>query len=327
MISLIKSIISLFFLFIFFRYILNAPNHMISLILAFTLSILIRSFLSINRLGWNSNGLQLFIVRVKDVWRIQKVCLAELALGVIIMSLLCMLLERDLGREISLSKAAYQIFTHLKWLDFSIIFIFSSMTLIVSIALLTSLMEVFYCKWFTRWILVPLNCIPIYIYVEIFRSLYGTRGDSDPIEYSMYGAAALLFGNLIWLFLHDYFVENIKKEMSSRHMETALAMGLKRRQYLGPRMKLMILDILRPLFLILMGGAVFVEPRFNNDYSWWPTFEGMSFKLFSHMKHLWYIDRTLIITIFFSVLIVSISLQAVVNHYKAEIDPLMRNEK
>lgn len=341
----ITVIISVVLVFIVFRRFFSS-NHLVALFWTILITMLFRRiyyFMRKNRWKWIRNGLPRFIRRgdewrrlfkdfyraTKMVWDIQKANIMELALGMVLFLALWWALGRNFGKEIPLHEVFGWVLRPQHSIDFSMIFVFAGMLIILAISLGTASVELFWpkTKMLTRWLLVPVNCVPVYIYVHLMREIYNFKIVPEPASYSIFGLAALLAGNITWLFLHEYFVENLQEEMNSLHLETFMCAGLSRLKALLPRAGLMVLEVLRPIFLCLLGAAIFVEYRFQNDQEWWLNFRGMSYGLYVYLRDLWETDRVGLLGIVFSVILMSTGLQAFINHARYKIDPELRYGK
>ena len=198
--------------------------------------------------------------------------------------------------------------------------------------LFTSITEIFIRQkriaMLIRSLMVLINCIPIYVYIELWRHIYGYHAKPNFNDYFFYGIGALIFGNAIWLYLHRYFVENLKIELMHAHFETGSALGLSRIWIIWPKIRLLILDVVRPILLILLGSAIFVENRFRYTSNDTYKFQGISY-LFSYdlnqmsVRH----DYEMILGIIFSVLLFSTLIQICITKIRYHYDPEVRYDK
>ncbi len=270
----------------------------------------------------------ILIMWAKKEWRIQGPVFIEFLLGFGILSGLWMFFRNQSG-VISLPGVLSWCIRPHPFLYFSLFFVFSSTCLVLIVAVITSVIEIFSPtgREIIRWGFVLINCLPVYFFTDLFRYLYGYESKPEFASYLFYGLAALISGNVIWLFVHKYFVENLRKEMNLPHMETASALGLKRLGYVWPRTRLMVLDVIRPLSLILMGTAIFVENRFRYRSSGAYEFEGMSYHFFYDLTQKPDHDFEMILGIIFTVLLINFGLQTIIAHARYLIDPELRYDR
>ena len=172
-----------------------------------------------------------------------------------------------------------------------------------------------------RILLVILNCVPVFIFTDLYRSLSLIQIKS---LHSFYALAAIVSGNMVWLFIHKYFVENLKQEMQMPHIETVKAYGLNYINCLTPKIKLLILNIVRPLFLILTGVSIFIEKEFIVLPD---EFTGISYWFYYDFKHMTRHDVNMILGVIFSIILISTFMQFFIVLLKYKLNPGEKYEK
>jgi len=217
---------------------------------------------------------------IKKEWDIQRILVMEFFVGLTLVLLLWQVF-RTYYRPIEFFKVLTWCVNPPFAFCFSIIFVLTGSFLIIIFSVFTSIAESYLSPMkpilFVRSIMFMVNCIPIYIFTDFWRFVYGYEKTPVFSQLFFYGIAALIFGNAIWLYIHRYFVEIIKQEMKQPYFETANALGISFFWVICPRIRLLILDVIRSIMLVLMGSAIFIEKRFHYPVGDHYAFEGLGY--------------------------------------------------
>jgi len=211
---------------------------------------------------------------------------------------------------------------------FSITFIISGTFLLLSYTVFTAMIETFFKASkmivFIRSIMFMLNCIPIYIFTDFCRFAYGY--EEKPFFYLIfiYGLAALILGNAIWLYVHRYFVESLKNELQQNYFETANALGFSTVWTIWPKIRLLLLDVVRSILLVLLGCSIFIESRFRYPDGDNYLFEGIGYLFSFDLNQMAQHDYEMILGIILYVLLFSSLIQFIVNKLQHIYNPEVR---
>jgi len=329
MLKQLFNINRIIFVIAFFVCILISTNYLVSIIM-YLLFVFIIKIIS------NCYSINSLYQCLRNEWQILRTCIVEFIIGLFIFILLFIYFNKF--ESISLYKAFLWCLYPRPVIDFSLLFVFSGCLTLIVLTVITSLIEIsipqmkYHVRlisiFFLRWIFIFFNCIPIYIIAGFIKFLYGIEKTPEFETYFFYGLSALVSGNVVWFFLHSYFVENLKNEVSLPHIETAHALGINKLSYLCPRIYLIVLDMLLPLFLILSGVSIFIERRFTYRTESGDEFIGMGFELyFDIIQNEDAHNYEMILGIIFTVLVITFLLQIITSHLKYQINPDFRYEK
>jgi len=288
--------------------------------------------MTVNRINLmlQNSRLNTFFAVLKKEWEIQKPTLLEFCVGFLLLLFLWELFQIQY-RKICLLEVLSWCFKWQPGLYFSLLFIIIGTIFLLLFTFITSVTEIYIPQkkiaMIFRSLLVLVNCVPIYVFTELWRYYYDYEAAPIFHDYFFYGIAALIFGNAIWLYVHRYFVENIKIELKNAYIETGYAFGFNRIWVIWPKIRLLILDVFRPILLILLGSAIFVEDRFRYQSGDNYEFEGISYLFAYDLNYMPRHDFEMILGIIFSVLLFSELVQLGITRIRYHYDPEARYEK
>ena len=277
----------------------------------------------------NQTNKQILIL-IKNELRIQKPVTLEIAVGLCLFLLLWYFFQCQYG-TIHIIKALTWCLKPQPSLYFSLLFIIVGAIILIGFTLCTVIAELLIqhnkSVMIFRSLIVLINCIPIYVYTEFWRFSYGYVSKPVFKDYFLFGVGALIFGNAIWLYIHRYLVENMKNELKQAHIVTCHAFGFSLMWGIWPKLRLLLFDIIRPILLILMGCAVFIENRFRYKSGDHYEFEGIGFLFNYDLKQMANHDYEMILGIIFSVLLFSAIVQIAITRIRYHYDPEVRYDK